>query len=75
MTLLDLAVIVIVGLSVLLSLMRGLVRELADLHSAKKQLVIVSSGAVAAGMTRLGRTERPKTIQENRPSPPLDKSN
>src|SRR6185437_11925296 len=46
------------------SRLRGLVRELADLHSAKKQLVIVSSGAVAAGMTRLGRTERPKTIQE-----------
>ncbi|HEY1234146.1 MAG TPA: glutamate 5-kinase [Candidatus Binatia bacterium] len=46
------------------SRVRGLVRELADLHSAKKELVIVSSGAVAAGMTRLGRTERPKTIPE-----------
>ncbi|HEX7229847.1 MAG TPA: glutamate 5-kinase [Candidatus Binatia bacterium] len=46
------------------SRIRGLVRELADLHSAKKELVIVSSGAVAAGMTRLGRTERPKTIPE-----------
>jgi glutamate 5-kinase len=46
------------------SRVRGLVRELAELHSAKKELVIVSSGAVAAGMTRLGRTERPKTIPE-----------
>ena len=36
------------------SRLRGLVRELADLHSAKKQLVIVSSGAVAAGMTTIG---------------------
>jgi glutamate 5-kinase len=46
------------------SRVRGLVRELADLHSGKKEVVIVSSGAVAAGMTRLGRTERPKTIPE-----------
>lgn len=44
--------------------LRALVRELADLHSRKKEIVVVSSGAVAAGMTRLGRTERPKTIPE-----------
>ncbi len=44
--------------------LRGLVRELADLHAAKKEIVIVSSGAVAAGMTRLGRKQRPKTIPE-----------
>ena len=43
---------------------RGLVRELADLHDRKKEIVVVSSGAVAAGMTRLGRKERPKTIPE-----------
>jgi len=46
------------------SSLRGLVRELANLHSTKKEIVIVSSGAVAAGMTRLGRTERPRTIPE-----------
>lgn len=44
--------------------LRALVRELADLHSRKKEIVVVSSGAVAAGMSRLGRTERPKTIPE-----------
>jgi len=44
--------------------MRGLVRELAELHERKKEIVVVSSGAVAAGMTRLGRKERPKSIPE-----------
>jgi glutamate 5-kinase len=44
--------------------LRGLVRELAELHNRKKDLVVVSSGAVAAGMTRLGRKERPKSIPE-----------
>ena len=43
---------------------RALVRELAALHEQKKEIVVVSSGAVAAGMTRLGRKERPKTIPE-----------
>lgn len=43
---------------------RGLVRELAELHELKKEIVVVSSGAVAAGMTRLGRRERPKSIPE-----------
>lgn len=44
--------------------LRALVRELAALHDQEKDLVVVSSGAVAAGMTRLGRKERPKTIPE-----------
>jgi len=44
--------------------LRGLVRELAELHEQKKEIVVVSSGAVAAGMTRLGRKERPKSIPE-----------
>ena len=46
------------------SRLRALVRELATLHDQKKEIVVVSSGAVAAGMTRLGRKERPKTIPE-----------
>jgi glutamate 5-kinase len=44
--------------------LRSLVRALASLHDRKTELVVVSSGAVAAGMTRLGRRERPKTIPE-----------
>ena len=41
-----------------------LVRDLAGLHSQKKDLIVVSSGAVAAGMTRLSVKERPKTIPQ-----------
>ena len=44
--------------------LRGLVRELAELHDHKKEVVVVSSGAVAAGMSRLGRKDRPKSIPE-----------
>ena len=43
---------------------KSLVRELAELHHQGKEVIVVSSGAVAAGMTRLGRKERPKTIPE-----------
>jgi glutamate 5-kinase len=46
------------------SRLKGLVRELAALHTQGKEIVVVSSGAVAAGMTRLRRKERPKTIPE-----------
>jgi glutamate 5-kinase len=46
------------------SRLRGLVRELAELHDRKKDIVVVSSGAVAAGMTKLGRRDKPKTIPE-----------
>jgi glutamate 5-kinase len=41
-----------------------LVREIAALHDQAKELVVVSSGAVAAGMTQLGRKQRPRTIPE-----------
>jgi glutamate 5-kinase len=41
-----------------------LVRDIAELHNQGKEPVVVSSGAVAAGMTRLGRKERPRTIPE-----------
>src|SRR5436190_5073591 len=44
--------------------LKGLVRDLAALHDHKKEIVVVRSGAVAAGMMRLGRKERPKTIPE-----------
>jgi glutamate 5-kinase len=44
--------------------LRGLVRELAVAHDQGKELVVVSSGAVAAGMSRLGRSRKPMTIPE-----------
>jgi len=37
-------------------------RQLSRLHAAGKEVVLVSSGAVAAGMSRLGLQGRPKTI-------------
>jgi len=46
------------------SRLKGLVRDLAGLHDQGKEVVVVSSGAVAAGMSRLGRKERPRTIPE-----------
>jgi glutamate 5-kinase len=46
------------------SRLRGLVAEIAALHDQNKEIVVVSSGAVAAGMTRLGWKQRPKTIPE-----------
>lgn len=41
-----------------------LVRELSDLANQGKQIILVSSGAVGAGVDRLGLKERPKTIPE-----------
>ena len=41
-----------------------LVRELSDLVNQGKEIVLVSSGAIGAGMERLGLTEKPKTIPE-----------
>lgn len=41
-----------------------LVRELSDLANQGKQVILVSSGAVGAGLERLGLKERPKTIPE-----------
>jgi glutamate 5-kinase len=39
-----------------------LAAELAALRARGYQLILVSSGAIAAGMTRLGLRERPKTV-------------
>ncbi len=42
----------------------GWVKQLADLQQQGVELVLVSSGAVAAGMNRLGWTQRPDAIHE-----------
>lgn len=42
-----------------------LVREIADLHNAGKEIIFVSSGAIAAGMNKLGVKVKPQTIPEN----------
>lgn len=41
-----------------------LVRELADLANQGKEIILVTSGAVGAGLDRLGNKEKPKTIPE-----------
>ncbi len=42
-----------------------LIREIADLHNAGKEIIFVSSGAIAAGIGKMGLTEKPETIPEN----------
>ena len=40
------------------------VSELAHLRQAGLEIILVSSGAVAAGMTQLGWSKRPKSLHE-----------
>ena len=42
----------------------NLANQIATLHKKGYELVIVSSGAIAAGMTRLGIKKRPETISQ-----------
>ncbi|BCV20487.1 glutamate 5-kinase [Moorella sp. Hama-1] len=44
--------------------MERLVRELVDQVNAGRQVVLVTSGAVGAGMGRLGLKEKPRTLPE-----------
>lgn len=41
-----------------------LVRQLADLYNAGQEVILVTSGAVGAGIGRLGLKEKPRTIPE-----------
>jgi glutamate 5-kinase len=43
---------------------KSLTRDLATLSHGGKEIVVVSSGAVASGMTRLGIKDKPKTIPQ-----------
>jgi len=44
--------------------LRSLAEEICTLHQRGIELVVVSSGAVAAGMARLSLQERPKTVPQ-----------
>lgn len=44
--------------------MRRLVDEIEALRAGRRQVILVSSGAVAAGLARLGLKERPKTMPQ-----------
>ena len=41
-----------------------LARELSDLASQGREVILVTSGAIGAGMVRMGRSERPDSMQE-----------
>lgn len=43
---------------------RRLVEEIHDLTDARREFILVTSGAVAAGMARLGFRERPRTVTQ-----------
>jgi len=47
-----------------ISYIEKLVRELADLHNQGREIILVSSGAVGAGMGRLAMTNRPDCVRE-----------
>ncbi len=47
-----------------LHLVEKLVRVLADLHSDGKKIILVTSGAIGVGRSRMGMKERPKTLPE-----------
>jgi len=47
-----------------LNRMERLVRELADLHNAGKEVILVSSGAIGVGAERMGIKAAPRTIPE-----------
>ena len=42
--------------------LKAIVREIAELHKKGNEIIIVSSGAVAAGMEVEGLTKRPKDV-------------
>ena len=44
--------------------MEKLVRELADLRNQGREIILVSSGAIATGVNHLGLTEKPKGVPE-----------
>lgn len=42
-----------------------LIREMADLHNSGKEIIFVTSGAIAAGMDKIGLTKKPDNVPEN----------
>ena len=46
-----------------------LLRELADLMNEGREIILVSSGAIAAGLSKIGLAKKPDSIPEKR-SPP-----
>lgn len=51
-----------------LNRMEALVRQIADIHNRGIEVILVSSGAIGAGMGKLGLKHKPKTIPEKQAS-------
>ncbi len=47
-----------------LSRIENIVRQLANIHNSGVEVILVTSGAIGAGIGKLGLKERPKTIPE-----------
>ncbi|MCL5103769.1 MAG: glutamate 5-kinase [Armatimonadetes bacterium] len=52
----------------------GTVGQLADIKKRGKEVILVTSGAIRAGMESLGLTERPKTIPEQQAAAAIGQS-
>ena len=50
--------------SINLHIVEKLVRVLADLHSDGKKIILVTSGAIGVGRSRMGMLERPRSLPE-----------
>ncbi len=62
------------GKTLSLEVFDRLAREVAGAKKAGYEVVIVSSGAIAAGMERLGFTEKPKTIPQKQAAAAIGQS-
>jgi glutamate 5-kinase len=51
-----------------LNRIENLVRQLSDIHNRGIEVILVSSGAIGAGIGKLGLKEKPKTIPEKQAS-------
>lgn len=54
--------------------MAGLIAQLAGVKRQERRVILVSSGAIRAGMERLGMTRRPKNIPEQQASAAVGQS-
>ena len=54
--------------------MAGLVDQLAEVKRQGREVILVTSGAIRAGMERLGIAERPKTIPDQQASAAVGQS-
>jgi len=52
------------GAGLSLAFIADIARQIAQLHESGREVLLVSSGAIAAGMQRLGWTTRPKSVHD-----------